>query len=257
MLGRDGASNLGGGSCVERGEGAAPARPSRNGTPMRRHLVLPVLLASTLGLAACGQAVDTVSGGSTTSPAGTSAPADVQADTPTPTATTTTEAAAPAPATEGDCSASGMATTGVAGTELPDPTRATAEFLLDAALRCDEQLLVTAATESSTTVTFGEVEPGTFFALPEREEDLYATIVTLLGDLTPATAAHADPAVHVWPRVATEAYADDDAAWQEVVDAGLVTAEQAEQMRAGGSGYLGWRLGITAAGDWAFFVAGD
>ena len=41
MLGRDGTSNLGGGSCVRRGEGATPVRPSPNGTPMRRHSSSP------------------------------------------------------------------------------------------------------------------------------------------------------------------------------------------------------------------------
>lgn len=227
---------------------------------MRRHLVLPVLLASTLGLAACGQVADTTSGAGTTAPTGAAtSPAAAPSDTPTaaPSPTTTEPASTEPAASEGDCSASGMTAGTVTGTDLPDPTRATAEFLVDAALRCDEQLLVTAATESSTNLSFGDVEPGTFFALPEREEDLYATIVTLLTELTPATAAHADPAVHVWPRVATEEFADDDAAWQEAVDAGLVTATQAEQMRAEGSGYLGWRLGITVDGDWAFFVAGD
>ena len=225
---------------------------------MRRHLLLPVLLASTLGLAACGQAVDTASGDGTAAPTGT---ATSPAAEPSPTATTeptTTEPTTTEPAaSEGDCSASGMTASSVTGTDLPDATVATAEFLLDAALRCDEQLLVTAATESSTNLSFGDVEPGTFFALPEGQEDLYATIVTLLTELPPATAANADPIVHVWPRVATEEFTDDDAAWQEVVDAGLVTATQAEQMREGGSGYLGWRLGITVDGDWAFFVAGD
>ena len=263
MLGRDGTSNLGGGSCVRRGEGATPVRPSPNGTPMRRHVVLPVLLASTLGLAACGQAVDTASGDGATSPTAeapdtsTAAPSATATAEPAATEPAATEPSAPATATEGDCSASGMTATEVTGTDLPDPTRDTAAFLLDAALRCDEQLLVTAATESGTRLTFGDAEPGAFFALPEGEEDLYATIVTLLSELTPATAEHTDPVVHVWPRVASEAFADDDAAWQEAVDAGLVTAEQAEQMRAGGSGYLGWRLGITATGDWAFLVAGD
>jgi hypothetical protein len=32
---------------------------------------------------------------------------------------------------------------------------------------------------------------------------------------------------------------------------------QIERIRRGGSGYLGYRIGITPTGDWQFFVAGD
>ncbi len=81
--------------------------------------------------------------------------------------------------------------------------------------------------------------------------------MVLLTELPPAAQADTDPVAHVWPRVATEAFADDDAAWQEVVDAGLLEADQADRMRDAGAGYLGWRIGITTTGDWAFFVAGD
>lgn len=60
--------------------------------------------------------------------------------------------------------------------------------------------------------------------------------------------------MYVWP----SAFADDatDADWQAVIDAGLVTEGEAERMRAG-EGYTGYRVGITADGEWVFFVAGD
>ena len=225
---------------------------------MRRHLVLPVLLSATLALAACGQAVDTTSGdGDTASPVASPAPESPSTETPTETPT-------PDPATdptvapvEGDCSAAGLSVGAVAGDGLSEATLATAEFLVDAALRCDEQLLTTAATESGTTLTFGGADPTEFFGLPETEERLYATIVTLLTEVPPAERESTDPVAHVWPRVATEAFADDDTAWQEVVDAGLLEADEAEAMRAAGAGYLGWRLAIDATGSWTFLVAGD
>ena len=44
---------------------------------------------------------------------------------------------------------------------------------------------------------------------------------------------------------------------QAIVDAGLYTQEQVDEMKAGGTGYLGYRTAITADGDWQFFVAGD
>ena len=37
----------------------------------------------------------------------------------------------------------------------------------------------------------------------------------------------------------------------------LYPRAQIERMRRGGSGYLGYRVGITRNGDWQFFVAGD
>jgi hypothetical protein len=57
---------------------------------------------------------------------------------------------------------------------------------------------------------------------------------------------------YVWP----SAYLvdADEAAWAAV--AGLYTAEEIETMRDYG-GFIGWRVGITEAGEWRFFVAGD
>lgn len=223
---------------------------------MRGHLVLPVLVAAALGLTACGGDTDT------TSPDGTASPSPTTTDAPA----SPDPADSPTDATEptgqetvaGDCSAAGMTADGADLARLPDQARAAAEFLLDAALRCDEQLLATAAFESGTTLTFGEADPYEFFGLPEQDEEIYAIIATLLTQ-TPyaAEADDATPATFVWPRVHTSDWVDADQAWQEVVDAGLLTAAEADEMRAAGTGYLGWRLGITGEGDWQFFVAGD
>lgn len=198
---------------------------------MLRTLVATALV---LGAVACGDATA----------------ADPAATEPTPS-----ETASPEPTAGGDCSAAGMAG-GEVG-QVPDDARATAEFLLDAALRCDEQLLATAASESNTTLSFGDVDPDEFFGLPD-EDDEYAIIVTLLTELPHAAEADDNqPGIFVWPRVATGDWADADEAWQEVVDAGLLTPQQADEMRAAGSGYLGWRIGIRGDGNWMYFVAGD
>jgi hypothetical protein len=37
----------------------------------------------------------------------------------------------------------------------------------------------------------------------------------------------------------------------------LYTQAQIDAMRRGGIGYLGYRVGITPAGDWQYFIAGD
>ena len=60
---------------------------------------------------------------------------------------------------------------------------------------------------------------------------------------------------YAWPTAYSESPTDE--AWQALVDAGLYTQEQIDQMKAGGTGYLGYRTAITADGDWQFFVAGD
>ena len=60
---------------------------------------------------------------------------------------------------------------------------------------------------------------------------------------------------YAWPTAYQESPTDED--WQAIVDAGLYTQEQVDQMKAGGTGYLGYRTAITADGDWQFFVAGD
>jgi hypothetical protein len=59
---------------------------------------------------------------------------------------------------------------------------------------------------------------------------------------------------YAWPTAYDESPTDAD--WQALVDAGLLTQEQVDQMKAAGS-YLGYRTAITADGDWQFFVAGD
>lgn len=240
---------------------------------MRRRLLPSLLLASSLGLAACGDATDTAAPTTTDSPAPTSeaavtsSPTSEAAVTSSPTDTATaapTPEASPEPtetaATDaaGDCSAAGMAVDGTISEQLPEEARSTAEFLLDAALRCDEQLLATAAAESDTTLTFGGADPYEFFGLPDDDPRIYEIIVTLLTQ-TPYAAEADDsvPATFAWPRVHTGDWADADEAWQEVVDAGLLTADEAADMRAGGSGYLGWRLGISGDGTWLFLVAGD
>jgi hypothetical protein len=60
---------------------------------------------------------------------------------------------------------------------------------------------------------------------------------------------------YAWPTAYQESPSETD--WRALVDAGLYTEEQVEQMKAGGTGYLGYRTAITADGDWQFFVAGD
>ncbi len=217
------------------------------GTVMSKTLPATMRLAGlagalAIGLAACGS--------SDAADDPTPAPSETLTDDAAPTPDDATE-----PVASGDCSAATVTLDTPAFAEVPEATRATAEFLLDAALRCDEQLLVTAATEGSTRLTFGNAEPGEFLSLPEpADTPVYEIIARLLAGTT-TMEADGDQGIWVWPAVTTGNGTDAD--WQSLVDSGLYTQAEADELRAAGDGYLGWRLGINAEGDWTFLVAGD
>lgn len=157
------------------------------------------------------------------------------------------------PAVGSDCAAAGLELA-VAEADLPDATHETATFLLDAAVRCDEQLVHTAATESDTSFFFGAVSVEQLFTLPEdtaHDPGPWEALARLLGGTNPTLVE--DSAIWAWPA----AFGDDatDADWQELVDAGLYDQDEVDQMRA--DGYLGWRVGIDADGTWRYLTAGD
>ena len=58
---------------------------------------------------------------------------------------------------------------------------------------------------------------------------------------------------YVWPSAHRENPSARD--WRALRT--LYTEAQIERMRRGGAGYLGYRVGITPAGDWQYFIAGD
>lgn len=161
----------------------------------------------------------------------------------------------PAPAGDPDldCSAQGadLATRPVDG--MPAEVAALRDFLLDAAIRCDEQLLFTATEESDQfAFSFGdETDPiGYWWELEEAGDAPFLRLAQVLST-TPALSAGGD--VWVWPQVTTgRPEHTTEAAWAE-----LTWLEDPAAMRASGDGYLDWRVGISVDGQWRFFVAGD
>jgi hypothetical protein len=158
-----------------------------------------------------------------------------------------------------DCSAASLRSDTVPGFPgLPGPAAETATTLLAAALDCDAEPLIALNEEDGTSTNFGGRTPEEFWTLPGAEEhqDVYANLAVLLTrvDFAEVPGSEETQPMYVWPRL--QAGENSDAAWQEVVDVGLVTQEQADQMRAG-EGYLGPRLGIAEDGTWMFFIAGD
>lgn len=154
----------------------------------------------------------------------------------------------------GDCSASGASVDAPDLPDLPDEVVAARDFLIDAALRCDEQLLFTAIAESSMfTYSFGDEGDaiGYWWNLEDAGEEPFLRLAQVLAT-TPAIADGGE--IVVWPQVTTgRADVTTDEAWEELT---WMTDAEIDASR-GEAGYLGWRAGITMDGEWRFFVAGD
>jgi len=210
--------------------------------------VLAVALSAALVLAACGQdAVDEPE-------AAPEAPAEEPAVEPDPEPEPEPAEESPDPDPAGDCSASGAQIVAPALPDVPADVVAARDFLLDAALRCDEQLLFTAIEESEMfTYSFGDEGDaiGYWWDLEEAGEEPFLHLARVLAT-TPALADGGE--IWVWPQVTTGRDENTTAeAWAELdwMSDAEIEASQGEV------GYLHWRAGITTDGEWRFFVAGD
>ncbi|MFC8798706.1 hypothetical protein ACFT2C_13310 [Promicromonospora sp. NPDC057138] len=157
-----------------------------------------------------------------------------------------------------DCSATGYEPLYAGEGPSREASTATAGAILVAALGCDVDALVELADASGTELMPDGDTPERTFALPESGVQHYRVLATLLTGTSRAygTGPEGNETI-VWPRVATDEFADSDEAWEEVVVAGLLTADQAAAQRADGT-YLGPRIGIAAGdGTWRYYSAGD
>ena len=158
-----------------------------------------------------------------------------------------------APDPEADCSAQGAIIDPKPVDGMPAEVAATRDLLLDAALRCDEQLLFTATEESASfTFSFGNSDDpiGYWWDLEAAGDQPFLRLAQVLGT-TPSTIE--DGQLWTWPQVHTGRAEDTtDETWDE-----LTWLEDPAATRAAPDGYLDWRVGISADGQWRFFVAGD
>ena len=152
-----------------------------------------------------------------------------------------------------DCSAHGESVTVRDAGDVPAEVVAARDFLIDAALRCDEQLLMTAIEESGQfTYSFADEGDaiGYWWDLEEAGEAPFLRLAQVLAT-TPAIADGGE--VVVFPRVTTGRAEDTtDEAWAE-----LDWVDDLDAVAGTGEGYLGWRAGISLDGEWRFFVSGD
>ena len=174
--------------------------------------------------------------------------------TVTETATETETVTQPPAEPRADCSTSTLRLT-LPEQDLPAAVAEVRQRIFDAAVACDYDTLEQIALERGEGFTFsyggGDSAAAHWRELEksgaEEPMRVLATILTL-----PFT--RNESGSYAWPTAYDESPTEAD--WQALVDAGLYTQEQIDQMKAGGM-YLGYRTAITADGDWQFFVAGD
>ena len=213
---------------------------------MRILLALLHVLVLVLGLAACGS-----------DDGGDAAPPVTVTETVTTTATVTVPAEPTQP--EVECSTAALRLT-LPEQELPAAVAEVRERVFAAAVACDYETLEAIALERGEGFTFsyGGTESAADF-WREREEAGDAEPdpkpMRALTAILSLPYTRNESGSYAWPSAYQESPSDAD--WRGIVDAGLYTEEQVEQMKAGGTGYLGYRTAITADGDWQFFVAGD
>jgi hypothetical protein len=176
---------------------------------------------------------------------------------PQPTTVTVTETTtAPAetePAVE--CSTSGLRLT-LPEQQLPAAVADVRERIFDAAVACDYDELERIALEKGEGFTFSygaSTDASEYWRQLEESSTEPKPMRTLATILTMPYTRN-ESGSYAWPTAYSENPTDE--AWQALVDAGLYTQEQIDQMKAAGM-YLGYRTAITADGDWQFFVAGD
>lgn len=168
---------------------------------------------------------------------------------------TSSSAATPAPSTEtssrstpssGPAAECGARSLGLDTTGVNAPQAEKAKVVLEALLACDRKRLVTLASDDSTEVSFGGLTPEQAFALP-AEKERYQKGAILLSLKPEVVEGYAR-----WP---AEPKTEDE--WDTLVAAGLLTESDKDMLRAGGTGYTGWRIVIDDSGTMTAFIAGD
>ena len=166
--------------------------------------------------------------------------------------TTETVAAPPETTPAVTCSASSLSADLPAQDGLPAAVATLRDRIAAAAVACDYDALQELALEGGTgfTASYGSETSAADFWRGEEERGgkPLAKLVQILA--TPF--GRNEAGFYAWP----SAYTDrpTEAQWQSLE--GIYSHDEIASFKELGS-YLGYRVGITPAGDWQFFVAGD
>lgn len=142
--------------------------------------------------------------------------------------------------------------------ELPPLVSEVRAALLAGAATCDLDGLAAQALADGTNVSFGGSDDpaGLWQDLESTGDTPMADLITVL-QMAPGTTDDGQGTVFwVWPKVAVLDDWSDATAEQRAELAGLFGTDALAGWDSFG-GYIGYRVGITESGRWAFFVAGD
>ncbi len=176
-------------------------------------------------------------------------------DTTTPVAPPETTVVTTIPTTvAAECSATGVAVPSEP-TDLPDQVSDVRLGIVEAAAACDLATLEGLAAANFTT-HFGGGGVEELRNWEEAGDGKLGILLEILGMSYGIQETGDGDTYYVWPA----AFAYDS--WDEISDEhmdelrAIYTEEELEQLSLMGV-YAGWRTGISADGDWRFFVAGD
>lgn len=150
-------------------------------------------------------------------------------------------------------------------TGLPPRVASMRVRIVAAARRCDYAALVRLGNERGRGLAFsygGTASAAQFWRMLERKGtrprpmEALVKVLSLPHAAVAASGRTVPPAraqFYVWPSAHRLNPTARD--WHAV--RALYSQAQIDSMRRGGTGYLGYRVGITPAGDWQYFIAGD
>ena len=170
---------------------------------------------------------------------------------------TETETTPAEPQPEAECSTAGLRLT-LPEQQLPAEVAEVRERVFAAAVACDYETLEQIALEKGEGFTFsygGSDSAADFWRQVEEAGAERPLPMRALAAILTMPYTRNESGSYAWPTAYDESPAEAD--WQALVDSGLYTQAEIDQMKSGGTGYLGYRTAITADGDWQFFVAGD
>jgi hypothetical protein len=155
-----------------------------------------------------------------------------------------------------DCSAANYPADPTAVQDLPAPVTEMRRSIVAAATACDFERLAELAQAGRFTHSFGNGgDPAAFWRKAEADGEPLGRLVQFLNRPF-ATRPAGDVTQYVWPRAyAYESWAAVPAEAREELRP-VYGTEDFKRFERFGS-YNGYRIGITADGDWVFFVAGD
>ena len=215
--------------------------------------LLSVIALIALVLAGCGSDDSSESASTVTTPPAAATTDSLTITEPPPT----TSPAETTPEGEDVCSMSGVRLT-LPDQELPPAVAEVRKRVFDAAVACDYDTLEQIALEQGEGFTFSygsSTDASEYWRDVEEKSSETPKPMRALATILTQPFTRNESGSYAWPTAYSENPTED--AWRDLVDSGLYSAEEVDQMQEQNTGYLGYRTAITADGDWQFFVAGD